>query len=360
MTDPLVFLAGHGIDRPWLGRRLVEAGVASAGAEVASLSAELIGTGQVGENVRCHLDWTGGSGPSSVVVKLPSTSARSRAAATATRTYVREVGFYRDVRDRVTIPTPVPFHVSEDRGTNAFVLVMNDLTPTVAGDQLAGCSVEQAELAMVAIAGLHGPTWGCDELVELDWVDTTTEETRADRVALVDQLFDGFVATYGDRLTAHELDLGRALRAALPALIEAATGPRCLVHGDYRLDNVLFGTGPGVAPLTTVDWQTVSYGHGLADVAYFLSGALPPTERRSAEERLLGRYRHALAAEGVDLTDEVIRHGYRLGSASGYLMAVIASQIVGRTDRGDAMFVAMARGSAALVDDVDLLSLLDR
>ena len=50
-------------------------------------------------------------------------------------------------------------------------------------------------------------------------------------------------------------------------------GIQGLVHGDYRLDNMLFGTAGADRALTVVDWQTVSWGPALTDLAYFLGCA---------------------------------------------------------------------------------------
>ena len=61
---------------------------------------------------------------------------------------------------------------------------------------------------------------------------------------------------------------------------------RGLVHGDYRLDNMLFGTAGADRALTVVDWQTVSWGPALTDLAYFLGCALPAQDRRDALRRV--------------------------------------------------------------------------
>lgn len=354
----VAFLAEHGIDEQWLVERLTDAGLVDPAARLADMTAKSIGTGQVGENVRCRFDWADGAGPDSVVLKLPSMSEISRATAAATRTYVREVGFYRDLRHQVDIRTPAPYFIDEDQANNAFVLVMEDILPAEQGDQLSGCTPPQAALAVDAIAGLHGPTWGRDDLAELDWVDESTPESIDQRAELLAALFPGFVERYRDVLTEPELEAGRWLTDSVSALASAPTGPKCMMHGDFRLDNLLFGTGPGAPPITTVDWQTITYGYGLTDLAYFISAGLSPTDRRANEGALLDRYRAGLAAHGVELDLDAVRRGYRLGSAAGYLMAVIASQIVEQTERGDAMFVAMARGSAQLLIDLELPSLV--
>ena len=68
------------------------------------------------------------------------------------------------------------------------------------------------------------------------------------------------------------------------------------VHGDFRLDNMLFHPDPtGARPLIVVDWQTVQLGLGPSDVAYFLGNAFDAEVRRGCEEALVRRYHDALA-----------------------------------------------------------------
>jgi hypothetical protein len=49
---------------------------------------------------------------------------------------------------------------------------------------------------------------------------------------------------------------------------------------------------------------------------------------------------------------------YRRSSHASLLMAVIASMIVGRTERGDRMFIAMADRSAQMAADLGAATLL--
>jgi aminoglycoside phosphotransferase (APT) family kinase protein len=44
-------------------------------------------------------------------------------------------------------------------------------------------------------------------------------------------------------------------------------GQRCLVHGDYRLDNVMFADGEAKG-LAVLDWELSTLGHPIADLAY--------------------------------------------------------------------------------------------
>ena len=51
-------------------------------------------------------------------------------------------------------------------------------------------------------------------------------------------------------------------------------------------------------------------------------------------------------------------HEYRRFAFAGFIMAVLASMLVGQTDRGDEMFMAMAERSAAQIVDLDALDLI--
>lgn len=44
-------------------------------------------------------------------------------------------------------------------------------------------------------------------------------------------------------------------------------GQHCLVHGDYRIDNMIFAPG-GCSVLGLLDWELSTLGHPLADLAY--------------------------------------------------------------------------------------------
>ena len=62
------------------------------------------------------------------------------------------------------------------------------------------------------------------------------------------------------------------------------------MHGDYRLENFLFGP-EGSDELCVLDWQIVSVGSGARDLAYFVSQNLLPEMRRKHEKDLLALYR---------------------------------------------------------------------
>lgn len=61
------------------------------------------------------------------------------------------------------------------------------------------------------------------------------------------------------------------LIAWLPANLPPDDGQLSLVHGDYRLDNLIFDASESRVPqvLAVLDWELSTLGHPLADLAYF-------------------------------------------------------------------------------------------
>ena len=364
--------AAADVDARWLTEVLHRAGI-GRGHEVTSFEATSIGTGQVGENVRFELEWSppgaASAGlPSSVVGKFPSPSPLSRATAVQVGTYQREVGFYRDLRPHVEIPTPTVHHIGWDGATHDFVLVMDDVRSAVQGDQIAGCRPEQALAVVTEVVGLHAPTWGSTERwTHLDWLHPPDRERTAVLAMMYASTLPGFVdryrATVGDdviRVAERVVDRFGVLADQLAEWAGAAGG-WCVVHADYRLDNLLFAdraATDATGTVTVVDWQTTSFGIGPADVAYFLGSGLLPADRERVERELVGDYGASLRGRGVAVDDELLWDGYVLGSASGLLMAIIASQIVEQTQRGDAMFAVMAERHTAQIEHVGLLDRL--
>lgn len=51
-----------------------------------------------------------------------------------------------------------------------YILLMEDLAEANVGDQLAGCTHDEAELAIRSVASLHAHYWGCEMSQPLAWV----------------------------------------------------------------------------------------------------------------------------------------------------------------------------------------------
>src|SRR5512139_3880412 len=192
-TPPLV-RHPNDITEEWLTRVLRRAGLLERAA-VDGFRAETVGTGQMGTSVRYALayDRPAERTPQSVVCKFASDNPTSRATGLALRAYEAEVSFYRDLAHTVDIRTPACHFADIDLATGEFVLVLEDLAPCVQGEQLAGCSVDQAALAMEELAKLHAPRWGDQHLAGLPWLNRNTPDSVAMAEQLLASLFPGFL-----------------------------------------------------------------------------------------------------------------------------------------------------------------------
>ena len=320
----------------WLSEALAE--VADS-ARVSRVTPTRIGLGNVADSFRLFIEWDRPTpAPNSVVAKVPAADETSRAAGFATRTYELEAAFYNELAATVWVNSPLCYLARFDGDAGAYVVLLEDLAPAEPGDQLVGCGAGEAAGAVAELAALHAPRWGDPSLLELAWLDRPAPEAAAVTAEFVASLFPGFVDRYRDRLEPGVEALAGRLMEALPGYLGHRPGPWTVQHGDFRLDNLLFG-GPRVAVL---DWQTVRIGPAFSDLAYFIGSGLLPGDRRAIEADLVGAYRDALAQAGVAIGAEECWDGYRRYCFDGLVMAVAASMLVARTPRSDDMFMAMA------------------
>lgn len=81
----------------------------------------------------------------------------------------------------------------------------------------------------------------------------------------------------------------------LPANLPAADGKNGLIHGDYRIDNVIFHPAQARA-LAVIDWELSTLGHPLSDLAYYcMCLRLPP---EGDVKGLAGKDRNTLGVPG--------------------------------------------------------------
>jgi len=307
-------------------------------------------------NERVFLDYEADSdvAPATIVGKFPSPNEESRASG-ARGGYRAETLFYTALAGDLACVTPACHYgaISDDQST--FTLLLEDLAPKRQGDQIAGASDDEIEVAVRNLAGLHAPRWGDPSIERLDWMATGIGDEYA---LYIEMGTPAFIDRYRDRLSEEDVDVLRGFAAGVKNWTKRRPEIKTLVHGDYRLDNLMFeATDDGIL-VAAVDWQTLSVGCGGQDLAYLLGNSSPPDQRRAHEERMLSAYRTAMAEYGVDLSAEQVRADYIYGAFQGPSITMLGSLAVGQTDRGDDMFMAMVERSCAQIRDLDALSLI--
>ena len=354
MTNGHTIVSPSEVSAEWLTKALRARDI---DAEVDDFEIEQVGTGQLGETRRFHLNYRGAKpagAPQTVVGKFPSDNDVAATTGKEMGFYRSEVMFYRELAHRAKIHTP-KVYVAEIDAPGNFVLLLEDMAPATAGDQMSGMSLDDARLALQEAAKLHAAFWNDRELMNQDWVYVPAGAQGFYTTELMESSWEHFEKTYAHKMDPEVIKVCDKYIRCHAAWNAPREEPKCFSHNDFRADNMLFG-GKRVA---VVDWQTSNYlGTGM-DVAYFLGGAFDREMRRAHEQALLHLYHDELIANGVkDYSFEHLMADYRHYSFAVLAVAIAATVIVKQTERGDRLFMHMVTGGAYQALDNDALDIL--
>jgi hypothetical protein len=328
--------------------------------EVSDVDVVAIGTGQTGATYRVTARYATDPGdlPQTFVIKLPAQDDTVRDRVIIG--YRSECAFYATVADRVQVPTPRCFYCQITEDALDYALLLADQAPAVQGDQIAGCGEQEARLAVVALAGLHGPSW-CDPV----WLDFPAiafgRPDKASATGLGDvakMSADITLEKLGDRMTADDRETFTTTMGLVTPWLLAEYDRFALLHGDYRLDNMLFD--PDRTRVSVVDWQTLGVGLPARDLAYFTATSLESQLRSAIEKDLVDEYHRALLGYGVTHYDrETCWRDYRLGVPQALLISALGFAFAATTERGDDMVLAMLGRGCQAVRDLGTLELIE-
>ena len=337
----------------WLGSVL--------GTEVKRVDVEPIGTGQTGATYRVSATYAAERSdlPGSFAIKLSAQddAVRERVALG----YRSEVEFYSRIANEMRIPVPRSFHTDISEDGADVVLLLADMAPAVQGDQIAGCTAAEARLAVEALAGLHGPSWCDPEWMNLSAISMPKpgDDDAAKGLGDISKMAaDIVIDRLGAKISGEDQETLVAAMSAVTPWLMVEPKRYALMHGDYRLDNMLFD--PGRTRITVVDWQTVGIGLPGRDLAYFTATSLDPVMRSEVERDLVDDYHRSLLGYGItDYDFDTCWRDYRLGVVQAPLLVALGTAFASSTDRGDEMMLAMlSRGCQAIreLGTLDLIS----
>ncbi|MEM7094748.1 MAG: phosphotransferase [Actinomycetota bacterium] len=338
-----------------------------AGNTITGFEAEIIGEGVgfLGELARITLryDTEAAGSTRSVITKMPTTNEGFRTIGLMLGFYDKEAGFYREIAPEITLRIP-KCHLNR-AADGEYLLVLEDLAPMRPGDQLASCTVDEAKLALTAAAQLHARWWEDPKLDAFaDWLPAP----GSPYFAMLEQAYlgalDGFHSDFADMVTPEIEALADRAAGSYERMVEVGGGrrPHTFVHGDFRLDNMLFGDEPDQEPFALIDFQIAFKANPLWDVAYFLGGSFDPERRREVEHELLTHYHARLVEYGVsDYTLEQCHEDYRAAALVllGYLVTGAADiELDTLNDRGRAALELLWRRYSHTIMDLDSGSFL--
>jgi hypothetical protein len=351
VSDALLPSSLAGLTPEWLTAALREGGSLPAGGRVASFALQPLGVGEgfLGELARVtpHYEGPADGAPVTLVAKFPSPVPENRALGVMFTAYEREIRFYRELSSLAGVPMPRCYFGGLDEASavdraaesiiqrlpprftarildrvmkqagkskRRFALLIEDLGGLRIGDQVRGVSVPEAEAALRTLARFHAAYWESPAL-NRPWL--AEADTGAEIAHLMFRRARPILeARFGARMSPESLAMLDWADANGLGLLRRLASPRTLNHGDFRADNIFFDSAAGEAGTVTMfDFQALTVGCPMIDVAYFIRPNMAPADANAAEAHLVETYHQALVEAGVlNYTLERCREDYVLGS----------------------------------------------
>ena len=215
-----------------------------------------------------------------------------------------EANFYNIVRPALPIEAPVALHAKHDPDSFNSIIVMRDLREQVEFGRIdTPMTLARGKSQMDLLARMHGEYYAHPERLQaLDGFNNWEEYFAAtvDLAGFGPACARGFQearAIMPARFFARETEVWPA---TLASVANHAQLPRTLIHSDVHLKN-WYITRDEVMGLN--DWQCSCKGNGARDLAYAISTAFLPEDRRRVERELIGHYLEGLRAAGASPPD---------------------------------------------------------
>ncbi|HEY7802217.1 MAG TPA: phosphotransferase, partial [Dehalococcoidia bacterium] len=272
-------------------------------AAVCAMTASDVGgaRGVAGRLARLRLEYDADAprAPATLIAKFAAAPGLTRDLAVRLGLYEREAAFYRDTGKRAGIAVPRVYGSLRDAAGEP-VLLLEDLATATAGDLVVGCSLEAAAALLDELARMHAYWWDSRALETHAWLPLPVDSVAAFAGASSrPDAWTSFRRRFGRELPPDVVALGDRMQGDRSVLERLSSPPWTLVHGDLRINNVMFAAGASAEVRAVIDWQTAVRGRGPMDVATLFATSLAPEHRAAAERELLPAYHAALVRGGV-------------------------------------------------------------
>ena len=355
-----------GITPEWLTETLQANGTLGADTVITELHRAQVGEGvgmmsEVSRLIPTYRSTNNGStnsAPASFIAKYPSQITANREVAMTMNLYERELRYFAELDPLTTACCPTAYLTLLD-GDN-FILLLEDLGDYEVGDQIVGATLVQSEIAIDELAKLHAAFW--NKVDDIEWIPHVSNSYHATNLRnFAFSGWDNMLAVFGEFIPPYIVERKDDILSSIEAL-QAHTDrpPVTLTHGDYRMENFLYGTKPGHYRMAIVDWQGPLLARGMQDVALLLGQSTQTDVRRAHERALLQRYLDGLAELGVtdySLDEAWADYRYTLLHHWTY-MTVVAGTLDASNERAFAWMSQMVARQVAATEDLELLDML--
>ena len=361
MSDLALPSLPEGLSPGWMTSALRHLGLLPPSVTVSALERQQVGegVGMMSELSRLILTYDGDAGdlPTRFIAKYPSQNPTNRGVAMSFNLYEREVRYFAELEPRTSAVSPRAY-IAEIQGDN-FLLLLEDLSDYRTGDQIQGADLEDSAAAVAELAKLHAAFW--NNVDDIDWIPHISNSYHADNMqAGTAGGWRNMVDLFGEFLTDDIAALQPAFSAALPQLQKDMDhAPITLIHGDYRMENFLFGTRPQHHQLAIIDWQGPLLGKGMVDVALVLGQSTRTDVRRAHERDLVKQYAADLRSLGVDYSFAQAWQEYLAALLYNWCyVAVVSGTLDASNERAFAWMSQMVARQVAATNDHGLAARL--
>ena len=342
---PALLSSADHIDADWLQSVFKTAGKDLPA--ISSVRVEPLGNGNSGDTVRALIDYQTeppAGAPSAVVCKFHPTAPEKFEETRQHGIFVVEANALKLLADGADASVPELYFVDIDEMSGRFNLVCEDLSSFCdPGDQITGCSVKEAEAAVMELAKLHRQFLKEPQLNQLEWLKP--------RMPLPENLQELIHERLIDLLSAEQYDI---VEKGIPLVfdwLELQPAFPTLLHTDCRVDNILFDNRDNRAPRAyLIDFALASVGDPAADLAYLLTSSISPEDRLSCEMDLLKLHTHEIARKDSSYTFEIAKEAYRVNIVSSLYLTLAAALSVPETPHGRLLLTKLFERNCAAVE----------
>lgn len=351
LPPPALLSSPDQITPQWVQAVLQHAGISAP--RVSLLNTKPIGHGNLSATVRTEITYNANAADAvrSVVAKLTSGIGQAVEIAAAHDVYRRECEVYGFLGTEPPLNTPRCYWRNVGPDGRTINLVLEDLSErTRPGDQIMGCTVSEAEAVAAELTSLHAAFWNDPRLNGADWlynraaVVDAAAETNTRAAAAFRERFSG-------RTDPGVLDAIDCVVADLRRHFAAIPPGRTLVHGEPRVDNVLFEDGQDGLKAWLIDWQFADHGSPMFDLAYFLAGSLLVEDRRTIDQQLVARSHAAISAVDPAYSLEQARAEFAGSLPLALYFTVGAVLAMPPSEHGDKLLLTLAERNVAALRD---------
>ena len=307
------------IDAPWLGSVFAQAGIKVPA--ISNVRIAPLGAGNTGDTVTVTLEYETADtpAPASVVCKFhPAEQAQIEAIKSA-GVFLTETHAQKLLAEHSEAAIPECYFVAVSDDGSQFNMVCEDLSEKCdPGDQITGCTIDEAKAAIVGLAGLHRQFWNEPGLNDLQWIRPRMPFPENALELLDDRL--------RNLLTEEQHEIVIQATPRIHDWLALEPDNQTLIHVDCKVDNVLFDHKSTDSPQAyLIDFALVSVGDAVADVAYFLTSSVSPEDRLACEMDLLEMHTREIARKDPAYTIEKAKASYRANIVSSLYLTMIAA-----------------------------------